>query len=190
MEADLVCIGTLEPRKNQGYLIDIVAAARRAGHELRVSIIGDGPDRVMLQKKAHQLGVSHLVRFTGFVAEAATLMARHRACVHVALQENLPMTLVEALAYGVPVFATPAGGVPEIVEDGVNGRLIPHADPEAAAQLMIEWLGSPERMSAAGAAARNSFLSRFESDAVASRLVAFINGQPPLAPPGAIPSHA
>lgn len=192
-DADLICIGTLEPRKNQGYLIDIVAAALRAGHELRVSIVGDGPDRAMLQKKTRDLGVAHLVRFTGFVPNAAGLIAHHRACVHVALQENLPMTLVEALAYGVPVFATPAGGVPEIVEDGVNGRLIGHADPASAAQVIVDWLSSPERMSDAGAAARSGFLCRFESDAVASHLVSFIqgqpNGEPASAPASTVPSH-
>lgn len=175
-DGDLLCIGTLEPRKNQRHALAIVAAARDQGQRLRLTLAGDGPDRAALEAQARALGIADRVRFAGFVREAATLFASHRAGLHVATLENLPLALVEALAWGRPVFAAPVGGVPEVFDDGVEGRTIPLDDAPAAARAIVEWLNAPERLREAGAKARERFEACFSTEAAGRRLLAFLDG--------------
>jgi glycosyltransferase involved in cell wall biosynthesis len=175
LDADLLCVGTLEPRKNQLYALEIVAAARDLGRPLTLTIIGDGPDRTRLEQHAQALGIGGQVRFAGYVRGAGTAFARHRACLHVATMENLPLTLVEALARATPVFAVPVGGVPEVVTDGVEGRHLPAADATAAARRILEWFDEPGRLDGAATAARQRFLADFASDVAAARLLAFLD---------------
>jgi glycosyltransferase involved in cell wall biosynthesis len=171
---DLICIGTLESRKNQRYALEIVAAALKLGTSLKLTIVGDGPDRKMLEARAAALGVAANVHFAGFVKNAAVLLKNHKACLHVACIENLPISLIEALSAGIPVFAPAVGGVPEVFTDGIEGRLIPLDNAELAARLIMNWLGSPENLHKAGQAARNRFLAKFEANTVASELASFL----------------
>jgi glycosyltransferase involved in cell wall biosynthesis len=175
-EADLINIGSLEPRKNQGYLLDIIAAARRQGTALRLTLVGDGPSRAALERKARRLHVADLVRFAGFVPNAAQLMSRHRVYVHAALLENMPLTLVEAMARGVPVFAPAVGGIPEIFEDGVQGCILPLDDAAAAARYLTSWMEAPLRLAQAGEQARRRFLERFQMQGAVKRLTDFLTG--------------
>ena len=174
IDADLISIGTLEPRKNQGYLLDVIAAAHAHGTALRLTIVGDGPDRATLESKARKLRIAHLVRFAGFVGNAAQMLSRHRAYVHAARLENMPLTLIEALSRSLPVFAPAVGGIPEIFDDGVEGRFLPLDNANNAALTILEWLRSPQQMKQAAMAARSRFLSRFQSPEAAIRLAEFI----------------
>jgi glycosyltransferase involved in cell wall biosynthesis len=173
--SDLITLGTLEYRKNQRYALEIVHAAARLSRVITLTVVGDGPDRAMLETLAHELRIEKQVRFCGFVSHAATLMPSHRACLHVAHMENLPLTLIEALSRGLPVFAPAAGGMPEVFEDGVQGRLIPLDDPQAAAHLILEWLDDEAVMRRVQSAARRRFLDCFEADRVASELAGFLD---------------
>lgn len=175
IEADLLIVGTLEPRKNQAYALEIVAAAARQGRRLTLSVAGDGPDRNALEAQAQALGIAGQVRFLGFVRNAAVLFSRHRACLHTARIENLPLTLIEAFSRGVPVFAPAVGGVPEVLNDGQEGRIIPLDHPDQAAALVLQWFELGEQhLAAAGKEARTTFLRRFESDVAAARLDDFL----------------
>jgi glycosyltransferase involved in cell wall biosynthesis len=94
--------------------------------------------------------------------------------LHVAQIENFPLTLVEALAYGTPIFAPAVGGVFEVFSDGVEGRFIPLDDAHSAALLIIEWLDSEERLRQAGIAARTRYIRLFEETRVAGKLTEFL----------------
>lgn len=172
---DLITIGTLEYRKNQRYALEIVRAAAQLGRNLSLTIVGDGPDRAMLEKLARELGIEKQVRFMGFVSHAAALMSTHRACLHVARMESFGIILIEAMSRGLPVFAPAAGGMPEVFNEGVEGRLIPLDDAQAAARLILEWLNDETVMQRAHEAARRRFLERFEADRVALELVGFLD---------------
>lgn len=171
---DLITIGTLEARKNQAYALEIIAAAKRAGRPISLTLVGDGPDRARLEALAKELDVLQEVRFVGYVPNAATLMHQHRACLHVARIENMPLTLIEALAHALPVFSPAVGGIPEVFEEGESGRFIPLDAPEAAARDIVDWLDRPEQMARAGAQARARFLAHFEEAQVAARLREFL----------------
>ncbi len=173
--ADLITVDTLEYRKNQRYAPDIVHAAKQQGHHLTLTVVGDGPDRAMLEARAAELGIDGQVRFVGFVANAAARMPAHRACLHVAHMENLPLTLIEALSRGLPVFAPRVGGMPEVFEDGIQGSLIPLDDAAQAARLIVHWLDDAARMAEVRSLARRRFLDRFEASRVAARLADFLD---------------
>jgi glycosyltransferase involved in cell wall biosynthesis len=175
IDADLLCVGTLEQRKNQILALRIIAAAHATGSRLTLSIAGDGPDRGALEAEAHRLGIADSVRFHGLVRDAAALFDRHRACLHTALIENLPLTLLESMSRATPVFAVPVGGVPEVFADGAEGRYLPADDPRRAAALVTEWLADPARMAHAGRAARARFEARFARDVAAGELTAFLD---------------
>ncbi len=172
---DLITVGTLEHRKNQRYALEIVAAAKGIGHRLPLTIVGDGPDRAMLESLAKEWNITDQVHFTGAVANAAGLMSAYRAYLHVARMENLPIVIIEAMARGLPVFATEVGGIPELFKDGSEGRMITLTDAAIAAEQITSWLKDPERMRRAGAAARERYSTHFEANQVAPDLLAFLD---------------
>lgn len=174
IDADLLIVGTLEPRKNQAYALEIVAAAARRGRKLSLTIAGDGPDRSALEAMAGTLGIADRVHFLGFVPDAAQLFSRHRGCLHVAHMESFGIVLIEAMSRGLPVFAPAVGGIPEVFEDGVEGRSIPLSDADVALGLILDWLEDENLMLRVKAAARSRFLERFEADRVALELVDFL----------------
>lgn len=126
--------------------------------EAKLLVIGDGPDRERLEQHATELGLNGRVRFVGSVPRADVLkaFASAEALVLSSDWENFPHTAVEALALGTPLIATWVGGVPEIVSDGVNGLLVPPGSPDALAQALRRFLGSPELRARLASAARHS----------------------------------
>lgn len=175
--ADLINIGTLEARKNQGYLLEIVAALRDSGRPMTLTLVGDGPDRKALEDKARNLDIAALVHFAGYHSNAAEQIGRHRAYIHVATLESFGITLIEAMARGRPVFAAPVGGVPEVLGDGAAGLALPLNDARAAARIVADAMSDPDWMAAAGLAARERFLGEYESGIAARRLAQFLENE-------------
>ncbi len=173
-QADLITVGTLEYRKNQRYALEIVHAAKQLGRELTLTVVGDGPDRAMLETLAHDMDIGAQVRFAGFVAHAAKLMPAHRACLHVARMESFGIILIEAMSRGLPVFAPAVGGIPEVFDDGSEGRFIPLDDADAAARIIVDWLDAAQVMVRARAAARERFVVRFDTRNIAAQLAGYL----------------
>lgn len=171
---DLICVGTLENRKNQRYAVEIVAASKRMGRPMSLTLVGAGPDSKAISELVKNLDVAGLVKMTGHVNGASNLMKKHRAYLHVASMENLPIAIIEAMANGLPVFATPVGGVPELFRDNEEGRFIPLDNAEAAAVKVIEWLASDAIMEKARIAARERYASSFKADYMGARLTNFL----------------
>jgi len=174
VDADLIAIGTLEPRKNQTYLLDIIAEAKAMGKHITLTLIGDGPDRAFLENKANKLGIKDQVYFKGFVPNGSSLIARHQACIHVAKIENLPVTLIEAMAYAKPIFASAVGGVPELFDNGVQGRVIPLDNANEAAKIVVATLQNQILITQLGDAARQHFVRNFDQQLLGKRLSEFI----------------
>lgn len=172
---DLINIGTLEARKNQGYLLEIVAALRDSGRPMTLTLVGDGPDRKALEDKARNLDIAALVHFAGYHSNAAEQIGRHRAYIHVATLESFGITIIEAMARGRPVFAAPVGGVPEVLGNGAAGLALPLNDARAAARIVADAMSDPDWMVAAGHAARARFLGEYESGTAARRLAQFLD---------------
>ncbi len=129
-----VFVGRLTEQKALTVLLDALVEVPEA----RVELVGDGPQRPILERRAAELGLLPRVTFAGAVSRESALarLAGARAAVLPSAWENLPHAAVEALAVGVPVIATAVGGVPEVVKDGENGLLVPPNDPAQLAAAM------------------------------------------------------
>ena len=176
LRAELISIGTLEPRKNQGFLLDVLARAHARGYRYRLTLAGDGPLRGALQAKTKALGLEPFVTFLGTLPDAASALEHHRVYVHAARMENLPLVLIEALAAGLPVAAPPVGGVPEIYRHGVEGLYWSLDDPEAAAGALIAVLEDGALYGKLAAAARERHARHFSVGAVQDKLLAAVTG--------------
>ncbi|WP_434130533.1 glycosyltransferase family 4 protein [Methylocaldum sp. GT1BB] len=172
---DLINIGTLEPRKNQAFLLEVLAEAKRLGREFSLTLIGDGPDRGKLQQLAVTLDIVPQVRFLGYRKDAADLLPQHRCYVHSALVESFGIVLIEAMACGLPVVAGAVGGIPELYTDGVEGFFWALDDSKAAAVRLIQLLDDRDRCADMGAAAIRRYLHSYTTEAVAAGLLNFLS---------------
>lgn len=136
-------IGTLTPRKDYPTLLR--AFARLARHrELRLVVLGDGPERAGLERLAHEEGITERVLLPGFCANPYPWIARASVFAHSSRWEGLGIVLVEALALGTPVVATDCpSGPAEVLDHGRLGRLVPVCDAAAMAEAIAETLDQP-----------------------------------------------
>lgn len=171
---DLITIGTLEPRKNQVYVLYIVEAAKRKGHTYTLTMVGDGPDRSMLIKLAKSLGISDQVNFIGQVKRAADWLPEHRVYIHTAHLESCPFVIVEALATGLPILAVPEGGIPEQFDNGVEGCYLPRKDSEKAAECLISILEDATSYESMKAASIIRFNKDYTMQSVSEKLYKFL----------------
>lgn len=141
---DMIAVGTLEQRKNQQFLIRVLAECHRLGYPYTMTVVGVGPDRAALEQLASSLGLAESVRFTGYVPNAAELMQRHRVLVHGSFAEGFGNVFLEAMAAGRPVFAAAGGAVSEVFEDGAGGYYWDLDDSAGAARLLTNLLENPD----------------------------------------------
>ena len=173
---DVITIGTVEPRKNQQFLVRVLSEAHRLGFKYSLTVVGDGESRNELATLVKNLGLKNYVTFTGYVPNAGGLIRRHRVYVHGALMENFPISLVEALASSKPVLAFPFGGIPEVFDDGVEGFYW-NGDPVVAAQQLINLLEDDKLYQKTCTAARRRYEHQFRSDVVGSILLEAVLGK-------------
>jgi L-malate glycosyltransferase len=110
-----------------------VAILRKEGLRLHALIVGDGPDRGSLESLSRQLGIEESVSFCGYREDARDLYSLMDVCVLPSAQESFGLVLVEAMQAGVPVIGTSVGGIPDIIEDGKSGILVPPHRPDILA---------------------------------------------------------
>lgn len=147
-------VGRLVPAKGVDHLLRATARVVRRLPAFRLEIAGDGDARPGLESLSRELGLEGHVRFLGTVSDVPGLLARSAAVVLPSLGEGISLTLLEAMARGLPVVATRVGGNAEVVEDGVTGCLVPPADPPALADALLEFGTVTDRTRAAGRAGR------------------------------------
>ena len=148
--------GVLQPYKAPEVLLDAWAAVRARLPQARLVLAGEGPMEPALRARAAALGLDGAVEFAGHLPRPE-LRRRLDAATCLVLpsrSEGLPRLVIEAMARGRPVVGTRAGGIPELVTDGVTGRLVPTDDPAALADALVEVLADPARAAAMGAEAR------------------------------------
>src|SRR5215211_6357455 len=129
-------VGRLASQKGVGTLVS--AAALLKDRSARVLLVGDGPERKALERRARRIGVGDRLRFEGFVAQERlpAVLAHADLLVLPSLYEELGTVLLEAMQAGLPIVASRTGGIPDVIEDGVNGMLVPPGDPEALARAI------------------------------------------------------
>jgi glycosyltransferase involved in cell wall biosynthesis len=154
-------------------LIEAMPAIVAARPDVHVLVIGDGPLRDRLRDLARKLGVAERLHLAGFRTDIPSCLAAMDLFALTSIYEGLPISILEAMATGLPVIATDVDGVPEAVTDGVTGTLIAPGKPQRLAQEVLGLLAEPARAAEMGAAGREQVRLRFTID----RFVASVRGE-------------
>lgn len=176
VEGDLITIGTLEPRKNQEYLLMVLAHAKKMGYRYRLTVVGDGPDRNALHRRAMELGLEDQIVFLGNQPGAARFIWGHRVYVHGATMESFGIVLAEAMAAQRPVLAAPVGGIPEVFDDGVEGFYWSLDNPQEGAGHLIKLLEDPDLYKRMAHAAGERYKRAYTAERMGTDLLDFMMG--------------
>jgi glycosyltransferase involved in cell wall biosynthesis len=170
----LLFVGRLASNKGLHALVEAFADLRRHDPTAMLVLVGaDGGEQAAVERRVRQLGLTACVRLTGFVPDESLLAAAFREARLFALPsqyEAFGLVLLEALAQGTPVVASRVGGIPEFVEDGKAGRLIPPEDPVALAEALRTLWDDEETRKRWGTYGREVIVPRYQWDTVVDRL--------------------
>jgi len=175
-EVRLLFVGRLAPVKGLRVLFKALAEVVPDLPHLHMVVVGDGPDRALLEAAAKPLGDA--VTFTGYLsqAEVAQVMQGTDVLVLPSFAEGVPVVLMEALASARPVIATQVAGVSELVEDGTTGFLVPPGDATALADRIRRLASDPELRARLGAAGPAVVATDFNIRTEAARLATLFAG--------------
>ncbi len=162
----IVTVARLAPQKALHVLIE----ALRSLPDTVTAVVGNGPLEAELQSQADVAGVAGRMRWLGALAAPWDIVAAADVFVLSSHWEACSLAAQEAMALGVPVIATDVGGMPELITDGVTGRLVPPADPAALARGLRDTLADPARASIYAEAARGHLRRSFSTQQMVGRL--------------------
>jgi len=152
----LATVASLTRKKGHDVLLRAVARLREGGVDFALALAGDGVERRRIEASIARLHLGDRVHLLGAVANVADVLAAVDLFVLPSLVEGLPLALLEAMATGKAVIATAVGGVPEVVQSGVNGLLVPPGDDAALADAIATLARSAAERDRLGAAARTT----------------------------------
>jgi glycosyltransferase involved in cell wall biosynthesis len=177
----ILSVGRMDPMKGFDTLLDACAELRRQV-AFRCVLVGSGPELGRLQARAADLQLESMVEFRSGVPQEE-LVALYRDChlyvqpcrqTSQGMQDGIPATLMEAMAVAKPTVSTYVSGIPELIEDGVEGRLVQPEDPAALCSAMGELLEDPERCRRMGQAGRKRIENEFNIAVSARELCALL----------------
>ena len=194
----LLTVGRFVRKKGFDVLVEALAILRDRGTPLKTVMIGDGAEHAVVQARAKELKLGRQIRFPGALTQPEVVRYMRRAAL-VALpcivdsdgnQDALPTVLLEAAACGVPAVATRIAGVPEIVRDGVTGRVVAPGDAAALADALAFMMSSPRRRARMGAAARRRAESKFDQRRASLALARLFAESSRVSPPASRPQES
>jgi len=179
----ILFVGRLVERKGADDLIRAVSSLAKENDDALLEIVGAGPEMARLKALAQSLGVDKKVRFFGNLT-GRPLYERYSGAAVFAMPSRATSTDVEgfgtvyleAALFGTPSIGTTTGGIPEAIEDGVSGLLVPAHDVEALTEALRELLGDDEKRRRMGANAQKNVLSKFTWKASTGSLVRLLSG--------------
>ncbi len=165
-------VARLEPEKGHRYLVEAMPSVLAGAPEARLVIVGEGSQTDALRALASSLGVARRVVFTGRREDVSAVTADLTVAVLPSLREAQGISILEAMARRVPVVASAVGGIPEVITSGVDGLLVPPADPRALAAATGSLLRDPALRERIGEAGYATVVDRFSIDAQVRRVEA------------------
>lgn len=175
----LVSVARLVEKKGLRYAIHAVARVVEVGRRVSYTVIGDGPERAELERLVWELGMQAHIRFVGAQSHEAVLDLIDASHLLIAPsvtaadgdEEGIPNAMKEAMAMGVPVIGTRHGGIPELVDDGVSGVLVPERDANALADRLLHLIDHSEQWPALARAARERIEAEYDIERLNEELV-------------------
>lgn len=171
-EKILMHISNFRPVKRVGDVVRVAAHVMK-GVPARLIFVGDGPDRPMAEQEARNLGIADRVLFLGKQESVAELLACADLFLLPSEEESFGLSALEAMASEVPVVGTRCGGLAELIDDGVTGRLLPVGAVDAMAEAAIEILTEPGRQQEIGRAGRALAMERYSTERIVSMYESF-----------------
>jgi len=176
--ATFFAVGRLVEKKGYVYLVEAARLLKERGVSFVIRIIGGGPDRDSLAERIAALGVGDCVRLEGSMPQESLLPLLRQADAFVLPcvlardgdQDGIPVSLMEAMAYGIPCVSTTISGIPELIEDGREGILVPEKDPAAIAGALERLARSPGLRRELGRAGRAKVERGFTLEGLAEAL--------------------
>ena len=169
----VVGVGRLHPQKNFALFLDVAAGTiARHGKPMQFVIAGTGPEEGMLREKAKSIGIADRVTFARFVADMRAIYAAADALLLTSIYEGLPLTVLEAMAMGVPVIASRLDGIEEILADGVDSRLAASGNCGEFVAALLEISAHPETARGLADAARKKVEATFSAATMAREVEA------------------
>ncbi len=174
----LLSVARLVPKKGLDLLLRAAATLVSEVPDLRVHLVGEGPEQAALEALTRELGLRDRVRFEG-AGSRATVIRRLREASGFVLpcrrdaagdMDGIPVALMEAMAAGVPVVTTAISGIPELVHHGVSGWVVPPDDVPGLAKAILECLRDSSRSAELAEAGRRFVLEHYDLDRQAQRL--------------------
>jgi len=165
-------VGRMQDVKDQVTLAEAFVRAvqsRVRGRRMRLVIAGEGALRTRVARVLHDAGIEDQAWLPGERSDVPDVMRGLDCFVLPSLAEGISNTVLEAMASGIPIVATRVGGNPELIEDGLSGRLVPSADSGAMAQAILRYFDEPATARRHAHAARNAAVQRFSLDGMVSQ---------------------
>ena len=169
------CVASLVPAKDHATLLRVAQRLAVARSDTVVLLVGDGRLRRALEEQARALGLANVV-FEGFPADPDSYYKVFDAFALTSIEEGLPSAILEAFCYAVPVVATRAGGVPELVRDGDTGLLCDMGDDEAVARGLLRVLEDANLRDHLTQGARRHLEGNFTVDRMAAKYIELYDG--------------
>ena len=195
----LVCVGRLAEQKGQLLLCQAAARLAREGLDFEINLVGAGPMRRDIEAEIERCDLSKIVKITGWMsnAEVRREIQSSRALVLPSFAEGLPVVIMEALALRRPVISTYVAGIPELVEPGVCGWLVPAGAIEPLIDAMRDALTAPvDRLARMGAAGADRVAQNHDAAREAAKLADLfarslgVSSMPAIVGSVALPQHA
>jgi glycosyltransferase involved in cell wall biosynthesis len=165
-------VAALAEHKDHATFVAAMPRVLEEVPEARAVVVGEGELRGALEAQAAALGLGDRCVFTGFRTDVDALMPAFTVFCLSSRSEGLGTSLLDAMSFGRPVVATSAGGIPEAVEDGVSGRIVPVGDSAGLAQALVALLRDAACRAAMGEAGRRRFEERFTADRMVDETLA------------------
>jgi len=162
-------VAALAPHKGQKHLIAAAKLVVRDVPDARFLIVGEGELKDQLERQIKHLALERHVFLTGFRADALRLMKSFDIFAMSSVTEGLGSAVLEAMACGLPIVSTRAGGLPEVVADGETGLLVPPHDEPALAQAIVALLGDAALRASMGAAGRLRVVDAFSIETMVAK---------------------
>jgi glycosyltransferase involved in cell wall biosynthesis len=162
-------VGRFVVQKALPDLVEAAAMLREWGHDFRLVLVGDGPDRAAVEGAVSRFGLEDVVELPGFERNVGDYLKRLSIFASSSIEEGQPLALLEAMAWGLPCVVTGVGAVPRTLTDPVEGRIVRPSRPREMAAAIREYLTDPGLATRTGFAARRRVERDFSSAAVAAR---------------------
>lgn len=168
----VLCVGRLSAEKGHRVLLSAFARVAARGRDARLRFVGNGPERHALEALARELGLSEAVVFEGALnpTELRRVYSQSHIMVLPSFAEGIPVVLMEAMAMQLPCVATQITGIPELIENGVSGLLVPASSDGELAEAMLCLIDSPELRERVGIAARERVVRDYDLATNTARL--------------------